>query len=123
MPKDLPQLKEYAEKLKLQLESQKRRLEKIEARRKHFDNFMYISTRIWIIITILVLIFNYSSNIFINNKITVMTNNIEISPYVSDIEYKKFKSDFHTIQCYRDYEDLEQTLQSIADAHAIALKK
>jgi hypothetical protein len=53
-----------------------------------------------------------------------MTNNIEIiSPYVSDIEYKKFKSDFHTIQCSRDYEDLAQALQSIADAHSIPLKK
>ncbi len=124
MPEDLPQLIEYAEKLKIQLEVQKRQLEKIESRRKRFNNFMDISTRIWIIITIIVLYFNYSSSVFINNKITAMTNNIEIvSPYVSDTEYKKFKSDFHTIQCRRDYEDLEQTLQSIADAHAITLKK
>lgn len=121
---DLPRLKENAEKLRLQLENQQHLLRKNEYKRKRIDNFMYISIQVWIIIIIILLYFNYARSVFINNKIIIMTNNIEIiSPYVSDIEYKKFKSDFHMIQCRRDYEDLEQTLQSIADAHSITLKK
>lgn len=120
----IERLEKDTEKLKIQLDKNNQRINKLMSKRKSFDTFMYISTKIWIIFLMVLLVFIYSRNIFINKKIIVMTNNIEIvSPYISDIEYKQFKSDFHTIHNSYDYEELMQSLQIIADAHSITLKK
>ena len=78
----------------------------------------------FLIIAGIFIFFIYSKNIFVINKVTTMTNNIEIvSPYISDVEYRQLKSEFHTIKSRDDYEDLAKSLKHIADSHSIDLKK
>ena len=78
----------------------------------------------FLIIAGIFIFFIYSKNIFVINKVTTMTNNIEIvSPYISDVEYRQLKSEFHTIKSRGDYEDLAKSLKHIADSHSIDLKK
>ena len=53
-----------------------------------------------------------------------MMNNIEIvSPYISDIEYKQFKSSFHLIENKEDYDNLYSQLERVAASYSIQLKK
>ena len=119
----IEQLKKDTEDLQKQLEYNKHRIDKLTASRK-IDTVMYFLVRLWVVTLMVALFFVYSRNIFINQKIIVMTNNIEIvSPYISDTEYKQLKSDFHTIQCSQDYDELAQLLQDIANDHSITLKE
>lgn len=68
--------------------------------------------------------FSYSRNLYINSKITSITNNIEIvSPYISDIEYKRLKSQFHTMENSDDYDSLNFLLSEIAQKNSVKLKK
>lgn len=68
--------------------------------------------------------FSYSRTLFINRAITITTNNIEIvSPYISDHDYKKLKSDFYSIQNKDDYDKLQQTLNTVAKEHSLILKE
>ncbi len=98
--------------------------EKATNRRKRIDTIQYIAARCIFIFLIFMLFFLYSRNVFITQKITVITNNIEIvSPYISDFEYKQLKSCFHSIQNGEDYEALNLTLKSIAESNSITLKK
>lgn len=77
-----------------------------------------------LIACMLFLMFTYSKTSFINKKITVLTNNIDIvSPYISDSEYKKLKSDFHSINDSDDYFSLLSRLNAIADKNSIKLKE
>ena len=120
----IDQLEKAAEKLKMQIENNKRQIDELISPRKRIDTLMVIFVKIWIILLIVVLFFVYSRSVFVNEKIVAMTNNIEIvSPYISDIEYKQLKSDFHTIKCSYDYDELMQKLQHIAEMHSITLKK
>ena len=74
------------------------------------------------IIYIVFILFLLTTN-FINKTITRTTNNIEIvSPYITDNEYKKLKSDFHSMKNSIDYKELTQNLESIAKENAIKLK-
>lgn len=53
----------------------------------------------------------------------VMTYNIEIvSPYVSDFEYKKLKSDFYSMNTYNEYAAIKLTLNKIAEDNNLTLK-
>lgn len=53
----------------------------------------------------------------------VMTYNIEIvSPYVSDFEYKKLKSDFYSMNTYDEYAAIKLTLNKIAEDNNLTLK-
>lgn len=70
------------------------------------------------------LIFTYSRSLYINDKITSLTNNIEIvSPYISDINYKQLKSNFHMMENSEDYNNLMSELSDIAKDHSLTLKK
>ncbi len=52
-----------------------------------------------------------------------LTNNIEIvSPYVSDLEYKQLKSEFHSMQSRSDYDNLVFKLDSIGSENHLRLK-
>ncbi len=79
---------------------------------------------LFLVTTFSFLVFSYSRVSFINKKITILTNNIEIvSPYISDSEYKKLKSDFHSIKNSDDYSNLLSGLNVIADKQSLKLKK
>ena len=68
--------------------------------------------------------FMYGRQVFIHNAITVTMNNIEIvSPYIPDENYKMLKSEFHSINSFVDYENLESKLSKIADDNNLRLKK
>lgn len=100
------------------------RINQAEKRRKLFDTIQYIFAECSIVFLIIVLLFLYSRNVYIAKKVTVLTNNIEIvSPYISDMEYKQLKSDFHSIQTKKDYEDLTNSLAEVAEINCIDLKE
>ena len=91
--------------------------------RKNVKRDYFIAT-LFLITSLLFLMFSYSKTSFVNKKITVLTNNIDIvSPYITDFEYKKLISNFHTIKSSDDYSNLESALKVIAESHAIILKK
>lgn len=61
--------------------------------------------------------------IYVNKTVTALTNNIEIvSPYISDLEYKKLKSAFHLMNSRADYDSLCDSLNKIADENQLQLK-
>jgi len=61
---------------------------------------------------------------YVNKTIATLTNNIEIiSPYISDLEYKKLKSSFHMMDSREDYDLLCDSLNEIAVKNQIQLKK
>lgn len=52
-----------------------------------------------------------------------LTNDIEIvSPYISDLEYKQLKSDFHSMQSRFDYDNLVLRLETIGSENHLRLK-
>ena len=52
-----------------------------------------------------------------------MTYNIEIvSPYISDFEYKKLKSNFYSMSTYDEYAAIKSTLNEIAENNNLTLK-
>ena len=60
--------------------------------------------------------------IYVNKTVTALTNNIEIvSPYISDLEYKKLKSAFHLMNSRADYDSLCDSLNKIADENQLQL--
>lgn len=60
---------------------------------------------------------------FINSCQTSTLHTIEVvSPYVSDTEYKQFKSDFYLIRNKHDYDALQLKLKTIAKKHNINLE-
>lgn len=68
--------------------------------------------------------FAYGRQAFINNKITKVTNNIEIiSPYINDTDYKILKSEFYSINSADDYKKLTNKISDFADSHSIVLKE
>lgn len=80
--------------------------------------------RISILLLICLLFFVYGREIFINSAITRVTCNIEIvSPYVSDSEYQKLKSDFYQIKNESDFNNLCDKIDTIADTHSLHLKE
>ena len=75
-------------------------------------------------ILLFIMIFLYAQQSFINTAITKALSNIEIvSPYISESEYRHLKSDFYSINNHEDYDLLFHTLEEIADANSINLKK
>lgn len=81
-----------------------------------------VKSLLFAIIYIVFILFLLTTN-FINKTITRTTNNIEIvSPYITDYEYKKLKSDFHSMKNSIDYKALTQNLDSIAKENTIELK-
>lgn len=73
---------------------------------------------------IFIMIFLYAQQSFVNTAITKALSNIEIvSPYISESEYRHLKSDFYSINNHEDYDLLINTLEEIADANSINLKK
>ena len=85
-------------------------------------NHRIVKSFVLAIIYIVFILFLLTTN-FINKTITRTTNNIEIvSPYITDNEYKKLKSDFHSMKNSIDYKELTQNLESIAKENAIELK-
>lgn len=84
----------------------------------------YIVLWILTIIAYILLIYAYSRTVFVNGRVTSMMNNIEIvSPYISDAEYKQFKSSFHLIENKEDYDNLYYQLEQVAAAHSVELKE
>lgn len=90
---------------------------KVMKRSYHIFNFFLIIGGIF-------LFFLYSKDAFVINKVTSITNNIEIvSPYITDEEYKQLKSDFHTMKSRDDYDSLTNSLSEIASYNSVELKK
>lgn len=60
---------------------------------------------------------------YVSETSVKLTNNIEIvSPYVSELEYKQLKSDFHSMQSRSDYDNLVLRLETIGSENHLQLK-
>ena len=95
----------------------------IDATKRKVRRIHIITSTILIIFYSAFVLF-YASVFFIHNKATMLTNNIEIvSPYISDIEYKTLKSNFHTMQNLEDFNNLMEQLNRIADENSLHLQK
>ncbi len=91
---------------------------------RHKIKLYYFGTLICSVILSLSVMFMYARLVFIQREIFTLTNNIEIvSPYISDIEYKTLKSDFHLMENHEDYNQLIFRLQKFADDNSLKLKK
>ena len=91
---------------------------------RHKTKLYYFGTLICSVILSLSVMFMYARLVFIQREIFTLTNNIEIvSPYISDIEYKTLKSDFHLMENHEDYNQLIFRLQKFADDNSLKLKK
>lgn len=65
-----------------------------------------------------------SRQVFICEKTIAAINDIEIvAPYISDYQYKQFKSDFYLIKNKQDYDSLLTALKAIASQENITLPK
>lgn len=65
----------------------------------------------------------HGNNTFINQCKTSSLCNLEIiCPYISDLEYKKLKSSFYSIQTKKDYEIFTNTIEEIGDKYSLDLK-
>lgn len=90
---------------------------------KHNFSFILLSFVLFLVLCI--------SSIYLIGRIGFIANlrqdtlaNIEIvSPYVEDREYKQLKSNFYSISCEDDYEELSQKLSSIATENDLVLKE
>ena len=90
---------------------------------RHKIKLYYFGTLICSVILSLSVMFMYARLVFIQREIFTLTNNIEIvSPYISDIEYKTLKSDFHLMENHEDYNQLIFRLQKFADDNSLKLK-
>lgn len=77
-----------------------------------------------LVLLYIILLYSYARNSYVNKKITVLTNNIEIvSPYISDSEYKQLKSAFHSMKSSNDYDDLISHLSKISNDYSLTLKE
>ena len=66
----------------------------------------------------------YCRQIYIREKTVAAINTIEIlAPYMSDQQYKQFKSEFYLIQNKQDYDSLLASLKEIASQENIHLPK
>lgn len=93
-----------------QLEGQKNTINKLKKSNVLFHKL----SKIGIIILIVLFAFLYSRQNFIHAKSVAALNSIEIvSPFISDSEYKHFKSRFYLIQNKQDYESLIDEIHSI----------
>lgn len=76
-----------------------------------------------LLIVIFIFIFLNLENIFICQETFTTLNNIEIvSPYISDQEYKKLKSNFYSMTSKNDYTELCDSINQIAEVNGIELK-
>lgn len=79
-----------------------------------------------LITILLTLFFLYRAGniIFINKCKTTSLCNLEIvCPYVSDLEYKKLRSSFYSIQNKEDYEAFTNTIKKIGEMYSLNLKE
>lgn len=86
-------------------------------------NFIFLDVTFLSLVLLLAITFFYGQSIFIRNKTVALTNNIEIvSPYITDVEYKQLKSNFHSIETQSDYNVLVEKLEIISDKYSLKLK-
>lgn len=86
--------------------------------------FMIIETLLILITAYVVLFFSIGRNAYINNTISSSLANIEIvSPYISDLEYKTLKSEFHSMDSKEDYDNFCSHLKEVAENNHVVLKK
>lgn len=92
-------------------------------RRKYFKRARIFLT-ILIYVLLFVIIMMNARQTFIHKKTITAINNIEIvAPYISDLQYKQFKSDFYMIQNKQDYDALLTSIKAIASQENILLPK
>lgn len=84
----------------------------------------YIVGNISIAFTLCYVLFSYGQISYVNSRISVLTSNIEIvSPYISDLEYKHLKSNFHAMENRDDYNNLISELEVLGKNYSLKLKK
>lgn len=89
---------------------------KLRSRRLLSCSVLFLT--IAIMMTVSVEVLTYTSY----TKTTVLQNIEIISPYISDVQYKKLRSDFYLIQNKHDFELVTNNIQSFASQNSITLK-
>lgn len=96
---------------------------KTSKRKKNFKRFkIFITSFMYVLLAIIIML--NSRQVFICEKTIAAINDIEIvAPYISDYQYKQFKSDFYLIKNKQDYDSLLTALKAIASQENITLPK
>ncbi len=85
--------------------------------------FLFSSSIIFAVIAHLFCLAFLTQQSYVTETALKLTNNIEIvSPYVSDLEYRQLKSEFHSMQSRSDYDNLVLKLDSIGSENHLRLK-
>lgn len=91
---------------------------------KKHNNRIYLTLKISLYISMMILMYWKGNNTFINQCKTSSLCNLEIiCPYISDLEYKKLKSSFYSIQTKEDYEIFTNTVKEIGAKYSLSLKE
>lgn len=84
---------------------------------------LYCILTIFLYLILIIFMYWHGNNTFINQCKTSSLCNLEIiCPYISDLEYKKLKSSFYSIQTKKDYEIFTNTIEEIGDKYSLDLK-
>lgn len=93
------------------------------AQKKHLRKLRIVIITILYVLYLFIVVV-YCRQIYIHEKTVTAINNIEIlAPYMSDQQYKQFKSEFYLIQNKQDYDSLLTALKDIASEENIFLPK
>lgn len=83
----------------------------------------FYSFSIIVIFAVIVSLFYISRTVYVNTTITKTLSNIEIiSKVIDEREYRKFKSDFYSITCEKDYLKLKEDIFEIGKQNNLKLK-
>lgn len=87
----------------------------------HKKIFKYLFT-FFTIFTICFTFIGFTCTLVTTGIATDTIRKIEIlSPYVDDLEYKKFKSEFYAIETWDDYNQLDKNLNIIMESKGISI--
>ena len=84
----------------------------------HSGSYKSVLAAVWIFVFLFLTLTNY-----INHTTVCISNNIEIvAPYVSEMEYKELRRDFHLMNSYSDYSKLRERMERYATENGIVLR-
>lgn len=89
----------------------------------HKSRFLFTFSILFAIVAHLFVLVYLIKQSYVDETAQKLTNNIEIvSPYISDLEYKRLKSEFYSMHSRSDYDDLITKLETIGSENHLNLK-
>ena len=92
---------------------------KCKKRFKEKKGYRLLIAAVWFVWLVFISLTNY-----VNLSETRIQNNIEIiAPYISELEYKELKSEWHSIENYSDYNALMNIIDEYGEDNELLLQK